>query len=626
MGAKEIDHCYSRQWNWRPDGVNTHPMKSLFVTKTIRSTSTLNERDIDNEDTIDVEEITESPMELPYDQHKSNKMMGECERFGDFGNPDALSEDEMEDWEDHISKDGWLPRQNKLFVEVMKILHADRLARLTLNGHTQEALQRRLLTDKTAKRFRQKLASVMWDTKTTQWLHNTLTDVLPKPYLASYIDVLQTLKSKVPVLVEKMMSAKVHNHNLGVVCNEGLRILLKRQWDPTDNINCAPDIKTLPGNPIIVLTIAHPSTGRTSSSKSKRINDFLNMWKNLVGNDEDSLIQVSPPELESSNCQEQLINCLNNSSNALSHPQSGNAPSAGPSTPVPSVVSPLVVPNASGQDGEENKVGTDNISTINEPSARSRAVEIKTTSVTTYVYQLIMKIANTVKDIKQKNPNRPIILVGWGAAAAINTQVASMEPILSHHNQNKNAFISACVCFGFPFFTLEGPRGEPDDPLLDCRTPCLFVVGQQASQCRIDDIEDTRERMRVETGLVVVGGADDGLRLSKEKKRLEGLTQGMVDRCIMDEVRSFLIGIITSPTPSRFIVPGGQQSDLSFFQPSSISQAGGGTHLSSFVRGAVNVGNLVVNIGGNTSTTTKRLVANNRSRKKSESKRQKQCK
>ena len=101
----------------------------------------------------------------------------------------------------------------------------------------------------------------------------------------------------------------------------------------------------------------------------------------------------------------------------------------------------------------------------------------------------------------------------------------------------------------------------------------------------------------------------------------------MADRCIMDEVRSFIVGIITSPTPSRFIVPGGQPNDLTFYQPTNIAQTGGGTHLTSFVRGAVNVGNLVVNIGGNTSTTgTKRLVSNNRSRKKSETKRQKQCK
>ena len=78
---------------------------------------------------------------------------------------------------------------------------------------------------------------------------------------------------------------------------------------------------------------------------------------------------------------------------------------------------------------------------------------------------------------------------------------------------------------------------------------------------------------------------------------------------------------------NRFIVPGGKQNDLPFYQPSNIGPASGGTHLSSFVRGAVNVGNLVVNIGGNTSTAaTKRLVSSNRTRKKSETKRQKQCK
>ena len=121
--------------------------------------------------------------------------------------------------------------------------------------------------------------------------------------------------------------------------------------------------------------------------------------------------------------------------------------------------------------------------------------------------------------------------------------------------------------------------------------------------------------------------ADDGLRLSKEKKKIEGLTQGMADRCIMDEVRAFIVRIITSPTPSRFIVPAGQQNELSFYQSSNIAQSGGGTHLSSLVRGAVNVGNLVVNIGGSASTAgTKRLVSSNRTRKKSETKRQKQCK
>jgi len=39
--------------------------------------------------------------------------------------------------------------------------------------------------------------------------------------------------------------------------------------------------------------------------------------------------------------------------------------------------------------------------------------------------------------------------------------------------------------------------------------------------------------MRVETGLVVVGSADDQLRVGKTKKLMEGVTQSMIDRCIL---------------------------------------------------------------------------------------------
>merc|ERR1719361_2724691 len=90
--------------------------------------------------------------------------------------------------------------------------------------------------------------------------------------------------------------------------------------------------------------------------------------------------------------------------------------------------------------------------------------------------------------------------------------------------------IKACVCLGFPLHTLDGIRGEPDDPLLDMKTPTLFVVGENATQTRADDLEDIRERMRAETSMILLGGADDKLRMSKAKKMMEGITQSMVDR------------------------------------------------------------------------------------------------
>lgn len=51
--------------------------------------------------------------------------------------------------------------------------------------------------------------------------------------------------------------------------------------------------------------------------------------------------------------------------------------------------------------------------------------------------------------------------------------------------------------------------------------------------CSREDMEDLRERMRVETGLIVVGSADDYLRVSKKKRISEGITQAMVDKKII---------------------------------------------------------------------------------------------
>lgn len=64
--------------------------------------------------------------------------------------------------------------------------------------------------------------------------------------------------------------------------------------------------------------------------------------------------------------------------------------------------------------------------------------------------------------------------------------------------------------------------------------------------CRQEEMEDLRERMRVETGLIVVGGADDCLRISRKKKKAEGITQSVVDRFIAVRlIKTVFLGILT---------------------------------------------------------------------------------
>ena len=104
-------------------------------------------------------------------------------------------------------------------------------------------------------------------------------------------------------------------------------------------------------------------------------------------------------------------------------------------------------------------------------------------------------------------------------------------------------------------------RGQVGDTLLDLKTPGLFVVGERSSQCNTDDIEDIREKMTVETGLVIVGGADDQLRLTNKKKRAELVTQAMVDKNIIEQIRTFLVGILIRQTQA-VMERGGEDSLL----------------------------------------------------------------
>lgn len=68
--------------------------------------------------------------------------------------------------------------------------------------------------------------------------------------------------------------------------------------------------------------------------------------------------------------------------------------------------------------------------------------------------------------------------------------------------------------------------------IIDSPTPTVFVIGEHASTCPVDDLENMREQMSAQNNLIVVSGANDNLNVNFKTKKERSLTQAIVDRCI----------------------------------------------------------------------------------------------
>lgn len=342
---------------------------------------------------------------------------------------------------------GWNTRHIKLFANIVKTLDCDRMARLAGFECLNEPVQRRVLIDKSADRFRRILAGISWDQNTTQWLHNILMDCLPPSYLSAYLDIMQTLKMKLPSLVDKMIFWK----QSGNINQDLLAPILKHPWQPM----LSNKYRKLPGQPLIVIV---PSVPRLSAA-SPRTQKLLPLFATMAA--------VLPIQLSSNTILAQK-----------QHLQS-------------------------------------------------------------IAEQMISTTRTKIQELRLENPDRRLILVGCNSGASLALQVALVEQV------------SGVVCFGFSYNTVHGIRGAPDDHILDLSTPVLFLVGQNSARTSPEEIECLRERITAPTSLVIVGAADDCLRVSKTKRKFDGVTQEMVDNMVMDEISEFATSCLSRPLPPK---------------------------------------------------------------------------
>lgn len=206
-----------------------------------------------------------------YNEEAARMSMGESERVALVKRP-GINQDNDHDWEDTLNKTMWSRDQDELFSAVTRILDLDHLARLANVGRLHEPVLRRVVIDKSVARLRRSLSRYQWEPKLTQWLHSVLIDHLPPYYMAAYLDILQTMKSKIPALVEKMMQLRPVSSNPDL-----LAPILKSSWEPC----VSHKIRKLPGQAIIVIVPSSPIM-TAPSNRLKRWYMLLATMSNVV--------------------------------------------------------------------------------------------------------------------------------------------------------------------------------------------------------------------------------------------------------------------------------------------------------------------------------------------------------
>lgn len=383
----------------------------------------------------------------------------------------------------------WTQQMDRLYYKILQILQQYYLTKLVYEHLPNGQIRMVNLMENTSLQLRHSFANIAgWDNELLIWLHNLFVTKLPshEHLIPIYHDVMAYLSKRIPALIDKFYSV--------------------------DRIPSS--IATTPATSAATTPVHPASGGSTNVGHRVRHSSISHHHQNI----QNTLSLEDDPAarfvLDSTRATPRRL---------TSNPLIMLVPS-GPSIPSQ--------PHSARMEYWKTLLSSmGQLINVNIPyKPDQNALEI------------LQVIKNSVKDKirdtrkKKFNELRPLVLVGFNQGSLIAIHCALDNP----------GQVSTVICLGFPLSSINGFRGDLDDPMLDMNIPILFVVGQMASSATLDALERLRESMpRSDTGLVVVGGASDRLIVSYRKKLYDGITQYHVDKSIADEVHDFVNSVNT---------------------------------------------------------------------------------
>ncbi|KAI6240437.1 hypothetical protein M3Y99_00476200 [Aphelenchoides fujianensis] len=208
-------------------------------------------------------------------------------------------------------------------------------------------------------------------------------------------------------------------------------------------------------------------------------------------------------------------------------------------TPLPNVSLVLVYPQVAMEGQTVNKHAHENMFRNLLPAAVKcvEKVELQfdlVTDIRTLVHLCLDLVRRRVKELVKRRPDDHVFLAGWGISTLINMQALQ-----------KVAGVAGVLNFAYPMRSPLGFRGTVDDST--CITYCasLFVVGNAGMNVNLQELQTMRKNMICDSGVIVVGGADDHLYVSPLFLSVERVSQHCVDRMILDHVVDFMKLVIS---------------------------------------------------------------------------------